>query len=97
MPQQIFIGERLISICISMRFGLIEFKYRFDRLSYVYASYMRPKWTCQVQLADLMVSLGFIKAALDVYLAVEHWDAVIACYNALDLKHKVSKIIQADE
>lgn len=61
-----------------------------DRLSFVYASYMRPRWTTQVQLADIMVSLGFVKTALEIYLEVEHWDSVIACYNLLELKHKVS-------
>lgn len=64
----------------------------FLRLSFVYASYMRPRWTVQTQWADILVSLGFVKTALDIYLEVEHWDSVIACYNLLELKHKVSGI-----
>lgn len=43
----------------------------------------------RAQLADLLVSLGFVKTALDIYLDIESWEAVIMCYNMLDLKHKV--------
>lgn len=59
------------------------------RLSFVYASYMRPHWMIRAQLADLMVSLGFIKTALDIYLEIERWESVIMCYNMMDRKHKV--------
>lgn len=55
----------------------------------MYASYMRSNWSIRAQLADLMVSLGFVKTALDVYLEIERWESVIMCYNMLDLKHKV--------
>lgn len=50
---------------------------------------MRPKWLMRTQLADLLVSLGFVKTALDIYLEIERWDSVIGCYNLLELKHKV--------
>ncbi|XP_055311186.1 tetratricopeptide repeat protein 27 isoform X2 [Sitodiplosis mosellana] len=66
----------------------------FHRLSFVYASYVRPHWLIRAQLADLMVSLGFVKTALDIYLEIERWEAVIMCYNMLDLKHKAAEVIQ---
>lgn len=50
---------------------------------------MRPQWQIRAQLAELMVSLGFVKTALDIYLEIERWDSVIMCYNLLELKHKV--------
>lgn len=50
---------------------------------------MRPHWMIRSQLADLMVSLGLIKTALDIYLQIGRWEAVIMCYSTLDLKHKV--------
>lgn len=62
----------------------------FQRLSYFYASYARSHWSVRAQLADLMVSLGLTKTALDLYIAIERWDAVISCYNILELKHKVN-------
>lgn len=61
------------------------------RLSHVYASYVRPVWHIQAQLADLMISLGLVKSALDLYLSIERWESVIMCYTILELKHKVSK------
>lgn len=51
---------------------------------------MRSHWSIRAQLADLMVSLGFFKTALDLYLEIERWDSVISCYNMLELKHKVN-------
>lgn len=51
---------------------------------------MRSHWSIRGQLADLMVSLGLFKTALDNYLEIERWESVIACYTTLELKHKVS-------
>lgn len=66
----------------------------FQRLSYVYASFIRPHWSVRAQLADLMVSLGLIKSALDVYLHIQKWDSVISCYTTLDLNHKAAEVIR---
>lgn len=68
----------------------------FQRLSYAYASYSRPRWSIQAQLADLMVSLGLVKTALDLYLKIEKWDSVISCYTLLDLNHKAAEVIQSE-
>lgn len=54
---------------------------------------MRPQWLLRAQLAELMVSLGLFKTALDIYLDIERWDSVIVCYNLLELKHKVNEMI----
>lgn len=62
----------------------------FHRLSYAYASYIQPRWYVKGLLADLMVSLGLIKSALDLYLQIQKWYSVIECYNVLELNHKVS-------
>lgn len=51
---------------------------------------MRSHWSIRAQLADLMISLGFVKTALDIYLELEQWESVIMCYNMLDLKQKVN-------
>lgn len=66
----------------------------FQRLSYIYAAYTRPRWSIQAQLADLMVSLGLVKTALDLYLKIEKWDSVISCYTLLDLNHRAAEVIQ---
>lgn len=60
------------------------------RLSYLWASGLQPAWTWRQQLADLYVSLGLIKAALEEYLRLELWEDVIVCYTILQLRHKVT-------
>lgn len=66
----------------------------FQRMSFVYSSYAKPRWTIQSQLGDLMVSLGLTKTALDLYMKIEKWDSVIACYTLLELNHMAAEVIQ---
>lgn len=67
-----------------------------DKLSYIFSSLMTPRYKIEVLLGDLMVSLGLIKGALDVYLRVQQWEEVINCYTRLQLKHKAAEIIQQE-
>lgn len=67
-----------------------------QRLSYVFSSLMYPRFKIEAQLADLMVSLGLIKGALDVYLRIKHWEEVIQCYTQLELRHKAAEIIKQE-
>lgn len=67
-----------------------------DKLSYIFSSLMTPRYKIEVLLADLMVSLGLIKGALDVYLRIQQWEEVINCYTRLQLKHKAAEIIQQE-
>lgn len=68
----------------------------FQRLSLAYSAYIRPRWSVKVQLGALMVSLGLIKTALELYLQLRKWDEVIACYNLLELRHKAADVIQQE-
>ncbi|KAJ2952850.1 hypothetical protein O0L34_g7215 [Tuta absoluta] len=65
-----------------------------SRLSYVWASGLQPSWTWRQQLADLYLSLGLVKAALEHYEALQLWEDVIVCYTCLQLRHKAAEIIQ---
>lgn len=67
-----------------------------QRLSYIFSSLMNPRFKIEAQLGELMVSLGLIKAALDVYLRIQHWEEVIACYTQLQLRHKAAEIIKQE-
>lgn len=67
-----------------------------QRLSYIFSSLMHPRYKIEVLLADLMVSLGLLKGALDIYLRVQHWEEVIECYTSLKLRHKAAEIIQQE-
>ncbi|CAG9114888.1 unnamed protein product [Plutella xylostella] len=59
------------------------------RLSYLWASGLPPSWGWRQQLADLCLSLGLTKAALEQYRALCLWEDVIVCYTMLQLRHKV--------
>lgn len=65
-----------------------------QRLSLAHSSYLRPRWLVQSQLGALMISLGMIKTALDLYLQLREWPAVIECYTVLELRHKAAEIIE---
>ncbi|XP_037033277.1 tetratricopeptide repeat protein 27 [Bradysia coprophila] len=67
-----------------------------QRLSFVYASFTRPRWFVQVQLADLMLSLGLLKSALECYLKIQKWEEVIVCYTLLELRHKAADVIRQE-
>ncbi|CRK94488.1 CLUMA_CG007994, isoform A [Clunio marinus] len=67
-----------------------------QRFSYVFSSLMIPRHKIEAQLASLMISLGLIKGALDVYLRIQHWEEVIDCYTRLELRHKAAEIIQQE-
>lgn len=66
------------------------------RFSYCFSSFMIPRWEVETQLGDLMVSLGMIKTALDLYLRIQKWEDVILCYTMLELRHKAAEIIQQE-
>lgn len=60
-----------------------------ERLDIFFASGMKPVWLLEEILANIMLSLGLVKGALDLFIKLKLWDDVIICYNILELKHKV--------
>lgn len=66
------------------------------RLSYGFASCLLPKWQVQLQLVDLLRSLGMTKTALDICLQIHAWQQVIECYTSLELRHKAAEIIRQE-
>ncbi|XP_017111947.1 tetratricopeptide repeat protein 27 [Drosophila elegans] len=67
-----------------------------SRLSYGFASHLRPKWQVQLQLVDLLRSLGMTKTALDICLRIHAWQQVIECYTSLELRHKAAEVIRQE-
>ncbi|CAH2232359.1 jg19162 [Pararge aegeria aegeria] len=65
-----------------------------SRLSYLWATGLSPAWNWRQQLADLYLSLGLVKAALEEYQRLQLWEDVIVCYTMLQLRHKAAEIIQ---
>ncbi|XP_075969928.1 tetratricopeptide repeat protein 27 [Anticarsia gemmatalis] len=64
------------------------------RLSYLWATGLHPAWMWRQQLADLYLSLGLVKAALEDYQKLQLWEDVIVCYTMLQLRHKAAEVIQ---
>lgn len=61
-----------------------------NRMDLFFASGLKPIWDLEEMWAKLMLSLGLVKGALDVFLKISLWEEVIMCYNILELKHKVN-------
>jgi len=59
------------------------------RHCYVFCSHLPPRWKVEAELANLLVSIGVVKSALDIFLRLQLWEEVIMCYNLLHLRHKV--------
>lgn len=67
-----------------------------ERFSYAFASSLQPKWHIQLQLCELLISLGMIKTALDIYLKIQAWEQVITCYTILEMRHKAAEVIHRE-
>lgn len=64
-----------------------------ERIPFIFCSYMVPKWKLEMELAKLLVEVGAIQSALDIYLHLQMWEEIVACYNHLKLRHKVKPSI----
>lgn len=67
-----------------------------ERMDLFFASGMKPVWMLEEILANLMLSLGLVKGALDLFIKLRLWEDVISCYNILELKHKAAEIIRQE-
>lgn len=64
------------------------------RLHLFYCSYAPPSFIIASECASILVSLGSVQSALELFLALQLWDEVIACYNYLKLRHKAADVIR---
>jgi len=64
------------------------------RMKDIFTSRLPPKWIIQRELGNILLSLGAVKSALDVFEKIECWDEVIVCYNLLQMRHKSAEIIK---
>lgn len=68
----------------------------WNRFFLIFCSHMSPRWCLEEELANLLVSLGCVNSALDIYIRLHCWEQVIACYNHLKLRHKAEEIIRQE-
>ncbi|KAJ4426285.1 hypothetical protein ANN_27097 [Periplaneta americana] len=66
------------------------------RHHYIFCSHLPPRWKVETELANLLISIGVVKSALDIFLQLELWEQVISCYNLLQLRHKAAEVIQQE-
>ena len=59
-----------------------------------YCSYAPPSFIVSSECASILVSMGSFQSALDLFLQLQLWDEVIACYNYLKLRHKAAEVIR---
>lgn len=64
------------------------------RLHLFYCSYAPPSFIIASECASILVSIGSVQSALDLFLKLQLWDEVIACYNYLKLRHKAAEVIR---
>lgn len=62
-----------------------------SRHHYFFCSHLPPRWKVETELANMLVSIGVVKSALDIFLRLQLWEEVIMCYNLLQLRHKVNQ------
>lgn len=65
-----------------------------NRVCDVFGTGMPPIWKIETQYADLLLNIGLVKIALDIYLKIKLWEEVIVCYTILKLRHKAAEIIR---
>jgi tetratricopeptide (TPR) repeat protein len=64
------------------------------RMRHIHNSWLPPLWEVEKSLADILLSLGATKAALERYQRLQRWDEVIACFNLLQLRHRAAEVIR---
>ncbi|KAK7477463.1 hypothetical protein BaRGS_00031287 [Batillaria attramentaria] len=65
-----------------------------DRLPLFYPARPPTTWVLQSELASLLISLGCIGAALDIYERLQLWEDAIACYQRLGKREKAESVIR---
>ncbi|CAG2184093.1 unnamed protein product, partial [Oppiella nova] len=65
-----------------------------QRSKHFYSVLPNPFWITERHLANILVSLGVNKSALDIYLRLNLWDDVIDCYQRIGRRDKAEAIIR---
>ncbi|XP_066281764.1 tetratricopeptide repeat protein 27-like [Branchiostoma lanceolatum] len=63
------------------------------RLGLTYSVALPPRWIMERELAQVLVSLGALSSALDVFLRLHMWEDAITCYEQLGRYQKAEQLI----
>ncbi|XP_078590930.1 tetratricopeptide repeat protein 27-like isoform X2 [Branchiostoma floridae x Branchiostoma japonicum] len=64
------------------------------RLSQLYSVALPPRWIMERELAQVLISLGAVSSALDVFLRLHMWEDAITCYQQLGRYQKAEQLIR---
>ncbi|XP_059157510.1 tetratricopeptide repeat protein 27-like isoform X2 [Physella acuta] len=64
------------------------------RMPLFYAANLPPIWRLQKELANLLLSLGCIGEALNIFERLEMWEDVISCYQKLGKRERAEAVIR---
>ncbi|XP_076048530.1 tetratricopeptide repeat protein 27 [Oratosquilla oratoria] len=67
---------------------------RFERLKIFYASQTLPHWELQQELACMLMRLGCVKSALEIFERLHLWEDVITCYNELQMRQRSAEVVR---
>ncbi|XP_063608874.1 tetratricopeptide repeat protein 27-like [Penaeus indicus] len=68
---------------------------RYERLKLLHTSLVTPQWELQQELAKMLMRLGCVKTALEVFERLQLWEDVITCYNELQMRQRSAEIIRS--
>ncbi|XP_071548072.1 tetratricopeptide repeat protein 27 isoform X1 [Panulirus ornatus] len=68
---------------------------RYERLKLFFTSLVLPQWELQQELAKMLMRLGCIKTALEVFERLQLWEDVITCYNELQMRQRSAELVKA--
>ncbi|XP_074642936.1 tetratricopeptide repeat protein 27-like [Tubulanus polymorphus] len=57
-------------------------------------SQIPPNWKIEFELAHILLKIGSVKTALDVFLKLQRWDSVIECYQILGRREKAEETVR---
>lgn len=68
---------------------------RYERLKLFFTSSVLPQWELQQELAKMLMRLGCIKTALEVFERLQLWEDVITCYNELQMRQRSTELVRS--
>ncbi|XP_045584956.1 tetratricopeptide repeat protein 27 [Procambarus clarkii] len=67
---------------------------RYERLKLFSTSLVIPHWELQQELAKMLMRLGCIKTALEVFERLQLWEDAITCYNELQMRQRSAEVVR---
>lgn len=59
-----------------------------------YCTLFPPKWMLEKELADILISLGAVKSALEIYQRLQLWEDIVLCYQKLEMNEQAAVLVR---